>query len=138
MSELNYEDAKRELKSYPKLVKKSLQLLERAKELQEKIRSADGQKITGLPGCQGKVNDLSDYIVALEIIEKKREQAIKKMAIIENKIALLEDDELSEVLRLRYKNELNWSEVANQFDRSEIWAKKKNKPAIKAYAELEV
>lgn len=133
---MEYKEAKRELKSYARLKKKSLQYLERIKQLDETIKSAGGQKISGMPSAQGKISDLSDYMAQKEALECRRGNTVKKVAEIETKIALVDDDILSEVLRKRYKEEKCWSETADYFCKSEVWAKKKNKPAIQAYAEL--
>lgn len=134
---MEYKEAKRELKSYSRLKKKSLQYLERIKQLDETIQSAGGQKISGMPSAKGKINDLSDYVVQKEMLEQKRAVAIRKVAEIETKIALVDDDVLSEVLRKRYKEEQCWAEIADYFCKSEPWAKKKNKQAIQAYSDVD-
>ncbi|SES68976.1 hypothetical protein [[Clostridium] polysaccharolyticum] len=135
---MEYRDALRELKSYPKLVLRSKRLLENIKELEQKISSAKTQQIDDMPHGSGKNSDLSDYIITKEEIENRRKKTIEHIAEIENKIYLMEDDELSEIVRLRYKDELNWSEVGNQFDKSESWAKSKNKYAVESYMKVGV
>lgn len=131
---MEYREAKVELKNYTKLKKRLERLTERECELAEKINSAGGQKITGLPSAQGKINDLSDYVVALEEIRINKQQAQMRISKIETRVAVMQDDELGEIIRLRYLKEQCWSEVGNQFERSESWAKHKNKEAIRAYA----
>lgn len=131
---MEYREAKNELKNYAKLKKRLERLTDRECELAEKINSAGGQKITGLPSAHGKINDLSDYIVALENIRINKEKAQVKICKIETRVAVMKNDELGEIIKLRYLEERCWSEVGNHFERSESWAKHKNKEAIRAYA----
>ncbi len=131
---MNYKEARDELKRYAKLKTRLQRLSERENELAEKINSARGQKVTGLPTSQGKKKDLSDYIVAQDEIKARKEETERMIAKIESRAAVMRDDELAEIIRLRYLKERCWSEVGNQFDRSESWAKHKNKEAIRAYA----
>ena len=131
---MEYREAKNELKNYTKLKKRLERLTDRECELTEKINSAGGQKITGLPSAHSKIHDLSDYVVALEKIRVNKEKAQIEVSKIETRVAVMQDDELGEIIRLRYLKERCWSEVGNKFDRSESWAKNKNKEAIRAYA----
>lgn len=134
---MDYEKARKELKDYPKLKKKSSRLSEQQEELQEKILSAGGQKIYGMPSSQGKISDLSDYMVHLEKISDERALIEKKITDIETRVALIDDLTLSELIEQRYIKEKCWAEVGNEFNRSESWAKNKNKCAIMAYANAE-
>lgn len=135
---MTFEEARNELKSYSKLVIRSRRLLEQSLEIEEKIKSAGGQKITGLPSAQGKVNDLSDYVVTLEELRHRREQTIKKIANIELKIGSMENDEYAELLTHRYKREECWSEVGQVVKKSESWARCNNRKAIEEYAKIGV
>ena len=135
---MEYREAFRELKSYPKLVLRSRRLLESIEELEQKISSAKTQPINDVPHGSGKNSDLSDYIVAKEEMENRRNSTLKRIAEIETRIYLVDDDELAEILRLRYKEELNWSEVGSKFDKSESWAKNKNKSAVESYMKVGV
>lgn len=134
--EMNNEEAKKELKSYAMIKQKREQYDERIKQLKEKIKSASGQKLNGMPSGQGKTSDLSEYIVQLETLENRRESANQRLSQIETKISLVEDAVLSEVLRLRYICEKCWSEIANCYGKSESWAKHRNKPAINQYSHV--
>ena len=131
---MNCKEARKELKSYAGMKKKSEQYEERIVQLKEKNQSAKSQGISGMPSGQGKTSDLSDYVAQLETLEKRRESVNQRMSQIETKISLVEDADLSEILKQRYVEEKCWSEIANHHRKSESWAKHKNKEAIKAYA----
>lgn len=134
---MNYEKARKELKNYPRFKKKSARLLEQQEELEAKITSAGGQKISGMPSSQGKISDLSDYMVHLEKISDERTLIEKKITEIETRVALIDDLVLSELIEQRYIKEKCWAEVGNEFNRSESWAKNKNKCAVMVYANAE-
>lgn len=132
---MEIKQAKAELKGYARMKLRVKRLTEQEQEIQEQISSAGGQRLTGLPAPPaGKKTDLSDCMVLLEEIEHKRAAAIHKMAVTETRIADMEDDRLAELVRLRYKKEMCWCEVAQELHISEAHAKKLHSKALMEYS----
>lgn len=97
---------------------KRMNLKERIKEVEEEYQNAKAQNMSGFISGSGTKHDLSDYIVKLEKLNQDYFKWNLKAEEIKDVISMLESGVEEKVLLLRYKDELNWGEIASELHRS--------------------
>lgn len=122
MSERDSNEIKKQyLKSYENSCKKLKSLEEQLQSIREVAESAKAQTITDMPSG-GNQTDLSDYMVRVEILEKKiqekKEECYSKRLEIENCISDINSGIESTILHKKYIECKPWEKVCVEINYS--------------------